>query len=119
VIRPAVVRRAQIYWCDLGEPRGHAPAKRRPVLVVQSDQFNASRLGTVVVAVITSNVGLASMPGNVFLPQQISGLPADSVVNVTALATVDRSTLDSSPVGQLPAQVMDSVDAGLHLVLAL
>ncbi len=113
-----MIGRGSVCWADLGEPRGSAPAKRRPVLVVQADPFNASKLATVIVAVITSNTGLAAMPGNVFIPSSASGLPRDSVVNVTALATLDKSDLDQ-PAGELPASLMAQVERGLRRVLGL
>lgn len=113
-----VIRRGTICWADLGEPRGSKPAKRRPVLVIQADPFNASRLNTTLAAVITSNTGLAAMPGNVFLPATSSGLPKDSVVNVTALVTLDRTDLDAGT-GYLPPALMSDVDRGLRRVLGL
>jgi mRNA interferase MazF len=103
---------------DLGEPRGSRPAKRRPVLVIQSDPFNASRFATTLAMVITSNTALAAMPGNVFLPAAASGLPRDSVANVTAIVTLDKSDLEGE-IGQLPASLMDDVDRGLRRVLGL
>jgi mRNA interferase MazF len=114
-----VIERGAIHWADLGEAVGSRPAERRPVLVVSADAYNESRIATVVVAVITSNTGLATMPGNVFLPEGASGLPRDSVVNVTALATVDRSDLDGAAAGRLPAALLDEVDRGLRRVLDL
>jgi mRNA interferase MazF len=114
-----VVTRGDVHWCDLGEPSGSAPAKRRPILVVQTDDYNRSRLATTIVAVLTSNTTLAAMPGNVFLPAVATGLPKDSVVNVTALATVDRGDLDPHPVGQIPAHLMLEVEQGLRGVLGL
>jgi mRNA interferase MazF len=113
-----VTSRGSICWADLGEVRGSKPAKRRPVLVVQGDSFNASRLNTAIVAVITSNTTLAAMPGNVFLPAVASGLPRDSVVNVTALVTLDKIDLEP-PVAHLPTSLMSEVDRGLHRVLGL
>lgn len=110
--------RGNVCWADLGEARGSRPAKRRPVLVIQSDPFNASRLSTTIAAVITSNTALAAMPGNVFLPAAVSGLPKDSVVNVTALVTLDKTDLDA-PTGHLPASLMNDVDRGLRRVLGL
>ncbi len=110
--------RGSICWADLGESGGSKPAKRRPVLVIESDPFNASRLNTTIAAVITSNTALAAMPGNVFVPAVISGLPKDSVVNVTALVTLDKTDLEA-PVGQLPTSLMDDVDRGLRRVLGL
>jgi mRNA interferase MazF len=113
-----VIRRGSICWADLGEPRGSAPAKRRPVLVIQADPYNASRLSTTLAAVITSNTGLAAMPGNVFVPATSSGLPKDSVVNVTALITLDKADLDAEA-GHLPPALMSDVDHGLRRVLGL
>ncbi len=113
-----MIRRGSICWADLGEPRGSVPAKRRPVLVIQSDPFNASRLNTTVAAVITANTSLAAMPGNVFVPATTSGLPKDSVVNVTALVTLDKADLDTET-GQLPSSLMNDVNRGLRRVLGL
>ena len=110
--------RGSICWADLGEARGSKPAKRRPVLVVQADSFNASRLNTTIAAVISPNTTLAAMPGNVFLPTAASGLPKDSVVNITALVTLDKTDLEA-PVGDLPTSLMSEVDRGLHRVLGL
>ena len=113
-----MIQRGHVYWVDLGAPEGSRPAKRRPVLVVQADAFNQSRLATTLVAVITSNTNLAAMPGNVFLPASASGLPRDSVVNVTALVAVDKVELDG-PVGALPSVLLRRVDSGLGRVLGL
>ena len=107
-----------VCWADLGEPRGSRPAKRRPVLIIQADPYNSSRLNTTLAAVITTNTSLAAMPGNVFLPAAASGLPRDSVVNVTALVTLDKADLDPQ-VGHLPASLMDDIDRGLRRVLGL
>ena len=97
--------------------RGSKPAKRRPVLVVQADPYNASRLATTVAAVITSNTALAALPGNVFLPA-VSGLPRDSVINVAALVTLDKADL-TSQARRLPASLMDEVDRGLRRIFGL
>lgn len=110
--------RGDVCWADLGEPRGSTPAKRRPVLVIQADPYNASRLNTTLVAIVTSNTALAAMPGSVFLPAAASGLPKDSVLNVTALATLDKADLDP-PVGRLPISIMTQIDRGLRRVLGL
>ena len=113
-----MTERGGICWAGPGEARGSKPARRRPVLVVQSGPFNASRLNTTIVAVIRSNTALAAMPGNVFLPAAVSGLPKDSVINVTALVTLDKTDL-KEPVGHAPASLMDEVDRGLRRVLGL
>lgn len=113
-----VIERGEIHWADLGPPLGSRPAKRRPVLVIQSDSYNASRLATVLAVVITSNTALAAMPGNVFLPAAATGLPRDSVVNVTALVTLSKTDL-TDRVCQLPLSLKLEVDRGLRRVLAL
>jgi mRNA interferase MazF len=113
-----VITRGDIYWADLGDPAGSRPAKRRPVLVVQAASYNASRLATVIAAVITSNTGLAAMPGNVFLPAIATGLPRDSVVNVTAIVTLNKDDLGNA-VGAAPEGLMADVDRGLRRVLGL
>ena len=88
------------------------------MLVVQSDPFNASRLATTLAVAITSNTALAAMPGNVFLPAAASGLPRDSVANVTAIVTLDKSDL-TDEVGRLPASLTHDVDRWLRRVLGL
>ena len=113
-----MIPRGSICWTDLGPVRGSKPAKARPVLVVQDDAFNASRLSTVLVAVLTSNTGQAAVPGNVFIPKASSGLNKDSVVNVTALVTLDKVDLDP-PIGRLPEALLSAVDEGLRLALGL
>ncbi len=113
-----VILRAEIYWADLGPATGSRPAKRRPVLVIQSDPYNTSRLATVLVAVITSNTALGAMPGNAFLPATTTALPRDSVVNVTALVTLNKADL-TDRVGQIPGNLMQDVESGLRRVLGL
>ncbi len=112
------MRRGEIWWASLPEPTGSGPGFRRPVLVVQSNSFNQSRIGTVVVAVITSNVALAEAPGNVRLSKSEAGLPRASVVNVSQLLTIDRSLL-TLRVKALSSQTVARVDEGLRLVMAL
>src|ERR1700675_1433549 len=87
------IRRGEIWWADLRQPRRSEPGYRRPVLVVQAESFNLSRIQTAIVVAITSNVELAGAPGNVLLPARSAGLPRDSVVNVSQLLTLDRSFL--------------------------
>lgn len=112
------VRRGELWWADLGTPRGSAPALRRPVVVISDDRFNASRLGTATVVALTGNPRYAALPGNVALPADSSGLPRDSVVNVTQIATLDRAALEER-VGPLPDWVMARVDDGLRRALRL
>lgn len=113
-----MITRGNIHWADLGEPEGSRPAKLRPVLVIQAASYNASRLATVIAAVITSNTALAAMPGNVFLPAAVTGLPRDSVVNVTAIVTLNKNELGRA-VGTVSDNLMRDVDRGLRQVLAL
>jgi mRNA interferase MazF len=113
-----VITRGSVWWVDLGAARGSRPAKRRPVLVVQSDALNRSRLNTTVAAVLSSNTGLAAMPGNVFLPATSTGLPKDSVVNVTALVTLDKADLDDRA-GHISEKSMRDVERGIRTVLGL
>ena len=96
-----VIQRAEIWWANLPEPRGSEPGYRRPVLVIQSDDFNRSRISTVIAIVITSNMKLAEAPGNVYLPQKLTGLSKDSVANVSQVITLDKSFL-TEKVGELP-----------------
>lgn len=113
-----MTQRGVVCWADLGPPVVSRPAKRRPVLVIQADSFNESRLATVLVLVITSTTALAAMPGNVFLPADAVGLPRDSVVNVTAVVTLNKSDLVSE-VGYVPDSLLHEVDRGLRRVLDL
>jgi len=112
------MQRGEIWWASLPNPKGSEPGFRRPVLVVQSEAFNRSRIGTVVVAAITSNTVLAVAPGNVLLNRRTSGLPKPSVVNVSQVLTLDRTML-TEPVRALPKREMTSIDNGLRLVMGL
>ena len=112
------LRRGEIWWATLPPPKGSGPGFRRPVLVIQSDAFNASRIATVIVAAISSNTELARAPGNVRLEATISHLSRDSVINVSQLATLDRRIL-TEHVMSLSEELMDRVDSGLRLVLTV
>ncbi len=113
-----MIERGGIYWADLGAPSGSRPAKRRPVLVISADTYNQSRLATLVALVITSNTDLATMPGNVFFPAAVTGLPRDSVVNVTAVVTLNKADLAEQS-GVAPLALMGEVDRGLRNSLDL
>jgi mRNA interferase MazF len=105
----------------VGRPRpasGSAPALRRPVLIVSSDKYNRSNLHTVTVATVTTNEQLATLPGNVAIPADVAGLEADSVLNVTQIATVDRGALEER-IGAVPDWLMAQINTGLARVLAL
>lgn len=112
------MQRGEVWWASLPPPRGSEPGFRRPVLIVQSDAFNRSKIATVVAAAITSNAALLSAPGNVALSRKASGLPKQSVVNVSQVATLDKSML-TSRVGTLSRDLMDAVNEGLRLALGL
>jgi len=112
------VKRGEIWWADLPEPEGSGPGYRRPVLVVQADEFNRSRIRTIIGAVITSNVALAAAPGNVALAKSSVGLNRESVVNVSQIMTLDKRFL-TERVGRLPDAKLRLVEEGLRLVFAL
>jgi mRNA interferase MazF len=113
-----VIERGEVWWASLPEPSGSEPGYRRPLLVVQADAFNRSRLQTVVAVVLTSNLRLVEAPGNVLVPAQASGLPKDSVASVSQVVTVDRDFL-TERAGRLRGRTLEAVEDGLRLVLDL
>lgn len=113
-----VIRRGDIWWSTLPEPVGSSPGYARPILVVQSNRFNESAINTVVIAVVSKNIGLLESEGNVLLKKSQSGLPQDSVVNVSQLFTIDQITLRDH-VSTLSEKKMAQVDNGLKKVLGL
>ena len=110
--------RGAIWWAELPDPIASEPGYRRPVLIIQSNAFNRSRIHTVIAAVITANLRLANAPGNVRLAASESGLPKDSVVNVSQIITVDKTFLVEK-CGQVGERTMHAIDAGVRLVRAL
>jgi len=112
------MRRGEIRWAELPEPRGSEPGFRRPVLVVQDDVYNESRLGTVLCLILTSNLTLADMPGNILLRADETGLPKDSVANVTQIVTIDRTHLGEAA-SAISDDLMFAIDNGLRQVLSL
>ncbi|HJS59310.1 MAG TPA: type II toxin-antitoxin system PemK/MazF family toxin [Vicinamibacteria bacterium] len=112
------MERGEIWWAALARPRGSEPGLRRPVLIVQSDDFNRSGIATAVTLAITTNMALAFAPGNVVCRPRNSGLPRASVINVSQVASVDRKDLVER-VGRLSEPLMRQVDDGLRLVLSL
>ena len=112
------MRRGEIWWASLPEPSGSGPGYRRPVVIVQANSFNESRIQTAIVAVVTSNLRLADAPGNLLIPASKSGLRKDSVINVSQLITIDKTFL-TERVGRLNSPQLQAMDAGLRLVLAL
>ena len=103
---------------DFSAPRGSEPGYRHPVLVLQRDEVNDSRISTVVVCVLTSNVALAKAPGNTLLPRRATALRRDSVANASQIATVNKSDLDEM-IGTLPRGLLDAVDQALRWFLHL
>ena len=110
--------RGEIWWANLPAPVGSEPGYRRPILVVQDDTFTQSRISTVVVVIITSNIQLAEAPGNVLLPCAVSGLSRDSIANVSQIFTVDKMFLVER-IGALPDYLQGEVDEGLRTILYL
>lgn len=113
-----MIERGEVWWASLPEPSGSEPGFRRPILIVQADAFNRSRLQTVVAVALTSNLRLVEAPGNVLVPAQASGLPKDSVANVSQVLTVDREFF-TERAGRLRGRTLEAVEAGLRLVLDL
>lgn len=113
-----MVRRGEIWWANLSEPYGSEPGYRRPVLVVQSDNFNRSRIGTVVALVMTSNLNLAAAPGNVTLTRRGTGLTRKSIINVSQIVTLDKRRL-TDRAGRVSDTVLRQVETGMRLVLGL
>jgi mRNA interferase MazF len=111
-----VIAQGEVWWADLGEPAGSEPGFRRPVIVIQGDAFNRSRIATVVCVALTSNLHWAEAPGNVVLTAKVTGLPKDSVANVSQVVTLDRSSL-TVRVGALPAKKLGLVLLGIDIVL--
>jgi mRNA interferase MazF len=110
--------RGEIWWASLPEPTGSESGYRRPILIVQDDTFNQSQIQTVIAIAITSSLRLAEAPGNVFLPRGVTGLPKDSVANVSQVVTIDKTVL-TERVGSLPIDLQEEIDEGLRLVLYL
>ncbi|MGL5080378.1 MAG: type II toxin-antitoxin system PemK/MazF family toxin [Microcoleaceae cyanobacterium] len=110
--------RGEIWWANLPDPIGSEPGYRRPVLVVQDDTFTQSCISTVIVVIITSNIQLAEAPGNVLLPQRVTGLSKDSVANVSQILTVDKTFLVER-IGSLSEHLQEEVDEGLRTILYL
>ena len=112
------MERGTVWWAQLPEPVASEPGFRRPVIIIQSNAFNRSRIRTVIAVVLTSNLHLTEAPGNVLVPATDSGLPKDSVANISRIITMDRTFL-TEKCGRLPSRIMKAVDDGIRLVLSL
>lgn len=113
-----VISRGEIWWASLPESVGSEPGYRRPVLVIQANTFNRSRIATVVAVAISSNLKLAQAPGNVLLARSATGLAKDSVANVSQIITADKAFL-TERVGILPSHLLQQVEVGIRLALSL
>jgi len=111
-----VISRGDVWWADLPEPTGSGPGLRRPVVIIQGDAFNRSRIATVVCVPLTTNTSWADLPGNVLLPAAITGLPRDSVANASQVIAFDK-TLLLQRVGKLSSSKLGLVLSGLDIVL--
>ena len=111
-----VISQGEVWWADLPEPSGAEPGFRRPVLVVQSDAFNRSQIATILCVPLTSNLRWAEAPGNVLLASKVTGLPKDSVANVSQLVTLDKASL-TDRVGKLSKAKLELVLFGIDVVL--
>ena len=112
------MERGEVWWAQLPDPIASEPGFRRPLLIIQSNTFNRSRIRTIIAVVLTSNLRLAEAPGNVLIPASEAGLLKDSVANISQVITVDRAFL-TEKCGKLPSSLMRAVDEGLRLVLSL
>ena len=110
--------RGAVWWAALPDPSGSIPGFRRPVLIIQADYFTQSEINTVVAVALSSNLRLANAPGNVFLPADKTGLPKDSVANVSQIITLDKRFFIDK-ITELSHKQMQSVEAGLRLLLSL
>ncbi len=113
-----VVKRGEVWWAALDEPQSSEPGYRRPVVIVSSNDFNQSKINTVIVCIITSSLRLADAPGNFLITKKESGLPKDSVVNVSQVLTLDK-TLLSKKSGKLSAKKLLFLNEGLRLTLSV
>ncbi|RPI78875.1 MAG: type II toxin-antitoxin system PemK/MazF family toxin [Desulfobacteraceae bacterium] len=111
-----VIEQGDIYWVDLGDPQGSGPGYRHPHVVVQNNLFNQSRIRTVVICALTSNLKRAEAPGNVLLNQGEANLPKPSVINVSQIFTVDKDSLIEK-IGVLSMQRIREILKGIQLVL--
>ncbi|MCP4275151.1 MAG: type II toxin-antitoxin system PemK/MazF family toxin [Gammaproteobacteria bacterium] len=112
------MKRGEVWWAALEEPAGSEPGYRRPVVIVSSNEFNKSKINTILVAIVTSNLRLANAPGNFLISKKESGLSKESVVNVSQVLTLDKSFL-SKQSGKLPVKKITTLNEGLRLVLAI
>jgi len=112
------VKRGEVWWASMGEPRGSEPGYHRPVVIVSTNEFNRSLIQTVIVAVVTSNLRLVDAPGNFKITKKQSNLSKDSVVNVSQLITLDKIFL-TEKIGKLNPKNINFLNEGIKLVLGV
>jgi len=110
--------RGEVWWANLPVPDGSKPGKRRPVLIIQSNEFNRSNINTIICAAITSNTDLASLPGNLLLEKAVSGLDKTSTVNFSQITTIDKDDL-TEQVSMLPKHILEKINGCLKIVLEI
>ena len=110
--------RGEIWWADLGIPFGSEPGFKRPVIILQDNLFNKSRIRTIVVASVTSNLSLAEAPGNILLEKKESNLPKDGVINVSQISTIDKLRLIEK-IGTISRTTEEKMNDGVELVLGI
>jgi len=118
VAKQQLLERGNIYWADIVTPRGSEPGYRRPIVIISANGFNTSRIGTVLAVAITSNTKLSNAPGNIFLSSEDSGLPKDSIINISQILTLDKSYIGEQ-ITKLPRVVINDLENSLRLVLDL
>ena len=111
-----MIAQGEIWWADLGDPIGSAPGYKRPVLIIQCDAINASRIGTAACVPLTSNMKWGEAPGNVILRARMTGLPKDSVANVSLIVALDKQQF-TERVGKIPRRQVNLVAAGIDVIL--
>lgn len=111
-----MIQQGEIYWVDFEDPAGSGTGYRRPCIVIQNNLFNASKINTVIVCIITSNLALAKAPGNILLKKGKGGLPKDSVANVSQIITLDKTDLQEK-VGQLGKSTINDIVNGIKLFI--
>jgi len=110
------MERGEIYWVNFGVPIGSEPGYKRPAVILQSNTFNQTRIRTVICVVLTSNLDLLEAPGNILIERVVSGLPKDSVLNISQIYTVDKQSVEQK-IGRLPERYMHRVDASIRLIM--
>ena len=110
------MERGEIYWVNFGLPLGSEPGYRRPAVILQSNTFNHTRIRTTICAVLTSNLDLLQAPGNILIETTASGLPKDSVLNISQIYTVDKQSVEEK-IGRLPEKYFPRIDASIRLIL--